>query len=369
MQNSYIEKPEVADIVRRFQSDYTKKYGTGILPSWKKALSDIANCQTAAMGGRLMRCSACKQTFWIYHSCRNRSCPKCHGAQIKEWLEKTEASLLPCPYFHLIATVPSELHQLFLKHQKEFYGLLMKTVAQVTIDLCRNPKYMGATPAVMGVLHTWNGRLLFHPHVHLLVSGGGMDSDNKWRQSHQSFLIPVRALSRIVAARFRDYVKQHYPNEFIRLGKKVWRKNWCSFCVSYGTGQKAVLNYLGRYVFRIAITKNRIVSMTDQTVTFRYKDRKRNVMKEEIVSGIEFLRRFLLHVLPRSFHKVRYYGLWHASQRENQDRVRKELGEESPDEESKRYGEVCPHCGAEHPVLIMEFKRDTFRYHIRAPCR
>ena len=171
MKNNRIE---LADVVRQFQDRYVQEFGHLMMPSQKKALADIAACMTAEMGGHHYRCCDCDQTFWVYHGCRNRACPACHGRQMRAWLEAREAELLPCDYYHLVATVPEELRHLFLSDQKFMYSLLMKIVAGAVIDLARDRKYLGATPAILMVMHTWTGQLLYHPHTHLLVSGGGV---------------------------------------------------------------------------------------------------------------------------------------------------------------------------------------------------
>ena len=365
---------DIAEIVRRFSGDYTTQFGDVMLPSQKKAILDIASCQTVVRGGHRFRCEDCNHSFWVYHGCRNRSCPKCHGGQIAAWLADREVELLPCPYFHLIATVPEELRPAFLKHQKFLYGLLLSVVSTELITLTREERFIGATPAVLAVLHTWNGRLGFHPHVHLLVSGGGMSDDGAdWCQANASFLVPVKLLSKRISTTFRKTIKAKHPELLDEIPGKAWRTNWCSFCVPYGRGEKAVLNYLGRYVFRTAITNHRIVDVTETDVTFRYKDRKTNAMRTETVTGIEFLRRFLLHVLPKGFHKVRYYGLWHSSKKSLQMAARVLLifwqptgpplltstvpQQDCLGEVEKRYGECCPQCGGERLVLMEERSR------------
>jgi Zn finger protein HypA/HybF involved in hydrogenase expression len=364
---------DIAEIVRRFSDDYSTQFGDVMLPSQKKAILDIATCQTAVRGGRRFRCEDCDHSFWVYHGCRNRSCPKCHGGQIAAWLSDREVELLPCPYFHLVATVPEELQPVFLKHQKFMYGLLLNVVSKELIALAREERFIGATPAVFAVLHTWNGRLEFHPHVHLLVSGGGVSDDgSEWCETKASFLVPVKLLSKRIAQSFQQAIKAKRPELLDEIPDKVWKTNWCSFCVPYGRGEKAVLNYLGRYVFRTAITNHRIVDVTETDVTFRYKDRKTNAMRTETVTGIEFLRRFLIHVLPKGFHKVRYYGLWHPSKRTLQMAARvllifrKPTGKEIPlltselpnldlpEQREKRYGECCPQCGSERLILTEE---------------
>ena len=328
---------DMAEIVLRFAPDYSTQFGDVMLPSQKKAIFDIATCQTAVRGGYRFRCNDCAHSFWGYHGCRNRSCPKCHGGQLTAWLADREVELLPCPYFHLVATVPEELRAVFLKHQKFLYGLLLNVVSTELIALARERRFIGATPAVLAVLHTWNGRLGFHPHVHLLVSSGGVSDDGtEWCETKASFLVPVKLLSKRITISLQKAIKTKQPELFDTIPAKAWQTKWCSFCLPYGSGKKAVLNYLGRYVFRTAITNHRIVSVTENDVTFRYKDRKTNAMRMETVTGVEFLKRFLIHVLPKGFHKVRYYGLWHSSKRGLQIAARvlllfrKPTGKETP---------------------------------------
>ena len=313
---------ELADVVRQFQDAYLAQFGKQIMPSQRKALGDIVACCTAELGGHRYRCEECDQRFWVYHACRNRSCPKCHGQQTRQWLANLQAELLPCDYYHLIATVPEELRHAFLSDQKYMYGLFMKTVARAVIDLAAKRRHLGAMPGILMVLHTWTARMMCHPHVHLLITGGGVTDDGKqWRTTQGKFLVPVTALSRVVAARMRDTLKKEKPEIFKGLPPEVWNREWCSFCKHYGHGKEAVVNYLSRYVYRIAITNARILEMDKTHVTFKYKDHKADCWRTCQLAGTEFLRRFLMHVLPRGFHKVRYYGLWHHSKRDLQRRA------------------------------------------------
>jgi hypothetical protein len=322
---------ELADVVRRFGSQYTAECGAKIMPSHERALRDIAACCTRELGGRLYRCDDCHQSFWCYHCCRNRACPKCHGSQTRRWLEQRQAELLPCDYFHAVATVPAELHAVFYRHQKIFYGLLMKVASQALRELCSQKRHLGALPAILAVLHTWTGLLGYHPHVHLLVTGGGITPDGQhWEPARGQFLVPVALLSRKIAALFRDDLKAQMPEVFAKISAEVWKREWVSFVKHYGHGNDAVLRYLSRYVFRTAISNARILGMDRTHVTFRRKDRKAGVWQTERLPGVEFLRRFLLHVLPRGFHKVRYYGLWHASKRTESNRAWVLLILESP---------------------------------------
>ncbi|MHC4066844.1 MAG: IS91 family transposase [Planctomycetota bacterium] len=372
---------ELADVVRRFKDRYVDEFGSMMMPSQRKALADIAACMTAEMGGHQYHCRDCDQTFWVYHGCRNRACPACHGRQMRDWLEAREAELLPCDYYHVVATVPEELRHLFLSNQKLMYSLLMKTVAGAVIDLARDPRYLGATPGILMVLHTWTGQLQYHPHTHLLVTGGGVADDGQtWCQPPGEFLVPVKALSKLIAGRFRDALKKADSEAFGRLPRKTWKRAWCSFCKHYGRGRQAVVEYLARYAFRIAITNTRIVTMDDTHVTFKYKLRETGEWETCRLTGVEFLRRFLMHVLPKGFHKLRYYGLWHHSKGDLQERARLLLSllapvrlaeclliadiaaeanslSEDKDAPAKDFSPSCPRCGSQRVEHLQERRR------------
>jgi len=369
---------ELADVVCRFEDEYVAQYGHLMMPSQKKALADIAACMTAEMGGHQYQCRDCDQKFWVYHGCRNRACPACHGRQMRDWLAARQAELLPCDYYHSAATVPAELRHQFLSDQKFMYSLLMKTVAGAVTDLCRDRKYLGATPGILMVLHTWTGQMHYHPHAHLLITGGGVSDDGQsWCEPPGQFLMPVKALSKLIAARFRDALKKAKPEVFDSLPPKIWKREWCSFCKYYGKAKQAVVDYLARYVFRIAITNARIVAMDDTHVTFKYKQRDTGEWKTCRLTGVEFLRRFLMHVLPKGFHKVRYYGLWHHSKRDSQQRARLLLwllkpvrldeslliadvaaeADGAPEDQNasqEGFSPSCPHCGSRRVEHLQE---------------
>ena len=323
--------PDLGDVVRRFQGQYRLQMGHAIMPSQRKALRDISECCTPALGGQRHRCGDCSHEFWIYHGCRNRSCPKCSTARTRQWLASREAEVLPCDYFHVVVTVPEQLRSVFLREQKYMYGLLMKSAAEVLSDLTTNSRYLGATPGILSVLHTWTSRMMYHPHVHMLVTAGGIGKDGiSWRKSKDQFLVPVRVFSKILRARIRDTLRKEKPKIFSEVDPRVWRCEWCVYCKAYGSGKQAVLTYLARYVQRIAICNSRILAIDDTHVTFRYKDRNAKRWRTMRLAGVEFLRRFLMHVLPRGFHKVRYYGLWHHSKREHSRCVRLLLNLKQP---------------------------------------
>ena len=361
---------ELADIVRRFGPAYLKSQGSRILPSQKKALEDIAACRTATLGGHQYQCQKCETTFWVYHSCRNRSCPACHGRETRRWLEMRKAQILGCGYYHIVITVPREIRAAFLADQKRMYSLLIKIAAECIIDLARDERFLGAMPAILSVLHTWKGDIQYHPHVHMLVSAGGVSDDGQyWKSPRNSkWLIPVRALSKLIRGRFRAHLERCAPDMLSKLPNKVWRDGWNSFSKYYGKGADTVLDYLGRYVFRIAISNARILSMDKTYVTFRNNNRK-----SIRLTGEEFLRRFVMHVLPRGFHKVRYYGLWHHSKKDLQKRARLLLevksgpkdvcelielvtGDDFIQEES--FIPECPRCGCRRVTHLSELRRE-----------
>lgn len=365
--NTFIE---LADVVRRFGPAYLESQGSRILPSQKKALDDISVCRTAALGGHQYHCLNCDTTFWVYHSCRNRSCPACHARETQKWLDKRNAQILGCGYYHIIITIPRQIRSFFLADQKEMYSLLMKVAAECVIDLARDERFLGVTPAILSVLHTWTGDIQYHPHVHMLVSAGGVSDDGEYWKSpkNNKFLVPIKALSALIRGRFRAHLKRCAPDTLSALPDKIWRDGWNSFSKYFGKGADILLNYLGRYVFRIAISNARILSMDETHVTFR-----NNSGKSIRLAGEEFLRRFVMHVLPQGFHKVRYYGLWHHSKKNLQNQARLLLAETSQHQEIRELLEfvtgddfilednfipTCPRCASSKVLHLSELRRD-----------
>lgn len=297
---------EVADILRAAGPEVCARLA--VLPSQKRALQAILQCRTAALGGQVYGCTDCGKLQYSYHSCGNRHCPKCHGQRTERWLQQQHGRLLPGPYFLLTFTLPAELRALARSQQKLLYGLLLHTAAASLQKLCADPKWLGAQPALMGVLHTWTRAMLYHPHAHFLVSAGGLSADGqRWVPAkHPNFLVPVRALSVIFRAKVRERLKRagllpHVP-------ATVWKQKWVVHAQHAGSGQK-VLDYLGRYVFRIAISHSRLETLEPGQVTFRYRDNRTQQLKRVGLPVQEFIQRFLQHVLPRGFTKVRHYGL------------------------------------------------------------
>jgi hypothetical protein len=320
---------EIAEVFRRFAADYLDAHAASMPPSHRRAIADILACRTAALGGQVWRCDACGVETFSFHSCGNRSCPKCHTAQTQEWLGHRQAEMLPVPYFHITVTVPAELRAVLRAHQRDGYAVLMQATAAAIIELARDPRFVGGTVAVLAVLHTWDQQLNLHPHVHRLVSGGGISDDGTtWHPARRNFLLPFKALARKVRGKVRALLQRRCPG--LTVPDVVWHKPWIAHVTAWGNGEQAVLDYLARYVFRIAITNARIVSLDDAGVTFAYRDRKTGCRRTCRLSGDEFMRRFLQHVLPRGFHKVRYFGLWHPAHREDAARVRQMLQLQAP---------------------------------------
>ena len=358
--------PEVADVFRRFGGSYLAAHGAAMLPSHRRAIADIVACRTEALGGQQWCCNECGTVLHVFHSCRNRACPKCHGEQTRAWLEQRRAEMLPVPHFHVTVTVPAELRATLRRHQQAGYGALMTITGSSIVDLARDPRWVGGTVGVMAVLHTWTQRLDYHPHVHCLVTGGGLSGDGAtWHRASKTFLFPKSALATLVRARFRDAFARLCPDA--DLPRHVWQIPWVVHITPWGEGEFAALDYLARYAFRIAITNNRILAVDDQTVTYRYKDRAADRHRKMTVTGHEFIRRFLQHVLPAGFHKVRYYGLWHPSRREQLRNLRNVLLLEQPssppadaapanqpdhDTPDPHLPRRCPHCATGHLTML-----------------
>ena len=312
---------EVADIVRLHGAAYRQQYGNTLNTDRKRALQDIAACRTPFFGGHVYQCDHCSEKVFSYHSCRNRSCPKCHQSQTERWLNEQRSRLLPCSYFLVTFTLPAKLRPLARSHPKQIYGLLMKAAADALQSLARDPSFLGARLGALAVLHTWTRAMLFHPHVHMLVTAGGLAQDgDSWVDSkHPRFLVPDPALSVIFRAKFCAGLKKAGLLRFAPA--PVWKQGWVVHSQHAGRGDK-VLDYLGRYVFRIAIANSRLESLDNGIVRFRYRDNKTQQICHVTLPATEFIHRFLQHVLPKGVTKVRYYGIFSPACRSQLDRAR-----------------------------------------------
>jgi hypothetical protein len=303
---------EVADIFRLHGPDYRAHFGHRMLPSHHRAMRDIEQCRTPSLGGQLYYCPQCDQQRYSYHSCKNRHCPKCQNDQANDWLLQQQTLLLPTHHFLLTFTLPAELRALARSNQKTIYNLLFRASAAALLQLALDPRFLGARLGMVGVLHTWTRQLLFHPHVHYLVTGGGLTPDGRWRSARKDFLVPVKALSPIFRAKFRDLLKTSAL--FALVPAAVWHKPWVVHSEPVGSGAQA-FQYLAPYIFRVALSNNRLRKLQQGNVTFSYKESATDQLRLCTVTAAEFIRRFLQHVLPPRFIKVRYYGLLSPAQR------------------------------------------------------
>jgi Putative transposase/Transposase zinc-binding domain len=315
---------EIVDIFRKHGKSYLKKYSANMLLSHRKAFTDILKCRTPIMGGKVYYCTDCKKHEYSYHSCGNRSCPKCQNYKATLWLKKNTKLLLPVNHFMVTFTLPSELRAVARSNQKLFYSILFKASSKTMEKLSNDPKYVGGKLGMIGILHTWSRTLVYHPHIHYIVTGGGLSSDN-WKNSKSNFLFPVKALSKIFKAKFRDELQKENPFIFNSVSTNVWNRAWVVNSIPVGRGEKA-LKYLAQYVFRIAISSSRIISLKNGVVTFKYKDSKSEQWERMSLKAEEFIRRFLQHVLPSGFVKVRYYGLFASSNRNLLSKIKEIFG-------------------------------------------
>lgn len=361
---------EIADIFRRYGSEYLEKFAQKMLPSHKRAFHDIINCRSGAFGAHIDSCDKCGYTHLFYHSCCNRSCPKCHSTHTKKWLLDKEKLLLPVNYFHLVFTLPKELRFLVRSNQTVLLNCLTKAAAYALRKLMAEQRFAGGIPAMMSVIHTWTRAMAYHPHVHFMVAGGVICKDSgQWLPiKNKKFLVPLPALSVIFRARFMKLARKSLPH--IEFPHSIWQKKWVVFTKPYIKGGQRVLQYLARYIHRIAITNSRILSDNNGSISFKYYDLKSHTWKRATLPALEFIRRFLQHVLPRGFHKVRYYGLLSPANRRDFHSLKLTLEGESSisaDRTIDNYHK-CPRCKTGNMMVIVHifFKKDALLF-VRPP--
>jgi len=312
---------ELADIVRAAGPAYVATHAGALLPSQRRALTDIGQCRTAALGGSLYRCDDCGALAYRYHSCRNRHCPKCQADRAQQWLERVQERLLPCDHYLLTFTLPAQLRALAHRHQRLVYGALLREAAASVQVVAEDRAWIGGTPGILAVLHTWSRTLDYHPHVHLLVTAGGLTPDGAaWiRPAHAGFLLPGYVLSRIFRAKMRDALIRAGVGSTVDA--RVWQRRWTVHVAPIGSGDHATL-YLSRYVYRVALTNGRLDRFAEGRVTFQYTHARTHTTRSLTLPVDQFLTRFLHHVLPRGFTKVRWYGLLSAGRRADLERAR-----------------------------------------------
>jgi Putative transposase/Transposase zinc-binding domain len=362
---------EVADIVRRTGNSFWEQQQSHLAWPHRKVLDAIVRCRTAALGGHLDKCVSCGHLAISFNSCRNRHCPKCQGNARAKWLAARSAELLPVPYFHVVFTLPHSLSALVLQNKRLLYDLLYRTSAATMLELARDPKHLGADIGFLGVLHTWGQNLEHHPHVHYIVPAGGLSLDgSRWIDSSRRFFLPVHALSRLFRGKFVAGLEQLFaqgkmqfhgsqqyrtaPGCFPSFLRQLFRQDWVVYAKPPFGGAEHVLNYLARYTHRVAISNHRLVAFENDRVSFRWRDYAHGGKKKVMtVSAHEFLRRFLLHVLPGGLVRIRHFGLFANRRRcAALERCRSLLGlavrADPPEQHSLR----CPTCSG--IMLVVE---------------
>lgn len=369
---------EVADVFRAAGPAYRVAYAGHLSLHQLKVMSAIEHCRTAALGGHVEACTDCGHWRIAYNSCRNRHCPKCQGMAARTWLAAREADLLPVGYFHVVFTLPAEIAAIAFHNKALLYDLLFKTASETTLTIAADPRHLGARIGITAVLHTWGSAMTHHPHIHMIVPGGGIAPDgDRWISSRPAFLLPVRVLgalfrrlflTRLLALHDADKLAffgqlAHLADRraFLRHLAPVRKKRWVVYAKPPFAGPEAVLAYLSRYTHRVAISNSRLIRLDERGVTFRYKDYRRSDADQQQVmtlSAHEFIRRFLLHCLPRGFHRIRHYGLLASGTRKaNLERARQLLAlvppaaDETP-AEPRDPRPPCPCCGG--TMIIIE---------------
>ena len=306
----------MGEIFRAHGPEYRARFADRMSTDQRRAMRDIEACHTSAAGEALWRCPRCRKRHFTFVGCGNRHCPACGGTRAEQWLRKHSALLLPGVVYHLITfTVPSGLRRAIRSHPRELLELLMRLSSDTLLDVCANEKFLGATPGLSAVLHTWTRQYWYHPHVHFIGTGGGLNAQGQWVDAHPKFLVPVPALSLVFRARFRDALREQYPEIFARIKSNVWKEHqWVVHSKPVGAGQ-TTLAYLARYVYRVALSQRAILSHNAKCITVRYRKSDTNKVRTMRLEPMEFICRFLQHVLPSGFRKIRYFGLHHSSKR------------------------------------------------------
>ena len=317
---------EVADVFRRHGEAYRRRCGDTLTGLQRRVMSAIEKCRTAALGGQVEQCDRCGHRRHCYRSCRNRHCPKCQGPARAAWLAERRAELLECPYFHVVFTLPAEIAAVALQNRLELYSLLFRTAARTLREIAADPRHLGAEIGFLAVLHTWGSSLSYHPHLHCVVPGGGLaPSGERWVACRPGFFLPVRVLSRRFRTLFLDELGESFRKGRLRLGgeladlsdqdafarylRPLRRREWVVYAKAPFDGPARVLDYLGRYTHRVAISNERLVSLDGGRVRFRWKDyREPQRLKTMTLPAEEFIRRFLLHLVPPGFHRIRHFG-------------------------------------------------------------
>ena len=343
-------KLEVADIFRRYGEAYRDQHGASMSTAQRRVMTAIEVCRTAALGGQIEQCDECGHQRICYRSCRNRHCPKCQSLARAEWIERRQAELLNCEYFHVVFTVPDQIAAIAYQNKEVVYNILFQATAETLRTIADDPKHLGAEIGFFAVLHTWGSALMHHPHLHCVVPGGGLSLDGtRWVPCKPGFFLHVRVLSLLFRRLFLEHLQNAFDSgklrffaalescrdrrAFARYLEPVKKAKWVVYAKRPFAGPEQVLDYVGRYTHRVAISNNRLLDIEAGQVSFRYKDyRDRDQQKTMTLSAEEFIRRFLLHILPHGFHRIRYYGfLGNRYRQEKLARCRQLLGMALPE--------------------------------------
>jgi len=380
-QSSAVSTPEVADIFRLHAHKLPF-----LNPEQNMIIDQITSCRTASLGGHVLKCDHCGYQEISYNSCRNRHCPKCQSLNRARWVEDRRAELLPVPYFHVVFTIPECLNAVALYNKAVVYNLLFQAVSETLKEVAANPKNLGARIGFIALLHTWDQKLNFHPHIHCVVPGGGLEREKtRWIRSPENYFLPVQILSSVFRGKLLSFLEKAFASKqlcfsgkqenlndratFKQLLKTSCRSNWVVYSKPPFSGPERVLRYLGRYTHRIAISNNRIQSMRGESVTFRFKDRKQHSKSKTMtLDAVLFMRRFLFHILPKGFVRIRHYGiLGSPTKKETLALCRELLGENCPDQDSESAPEtwqelmlyltgedpsICPICNKGHLIVF-----------------
>jgi len=321
------QRLEVADVFRQYGEAFLKRWGHTVSSQQRKALRDIGVCRTAALGGHLEHCDGCPHEVIAYNSCRNRSCPKCQSTARDRWLAERAKELLPVPYCHVVLTLPESLAMVVLQNAQLVYGLLFRAASQTLLEIAADPRHLGAKIGFLAVLHTWNQQLLHHPHLHCVVPAGGLAPDgSRWIRCRPKFFLPVKVLSRLFRGKFLALLRDAFargklqfhgalrplrePARFHAFLRPLQDTEWVVYAKPPFGGPEYVLKYLARYTHRVAISNGRLLCLENGQVTFQWRDSKdNNQIKAMTLDAVEFIRRFLLHILPSGFVKIRHFGL------------------------------------------------------------
>ena len=366
----------IQQVFTKFSDEYLRKYK----PNYEqtKSLNNIKDCHTENKGTRIYQCKECGQPVFSYNSCRDRHCPNCQGYRREKWIDKHQEDIINTPYFHVVMTVPTELHEIFYHNQREMYSLLFKTTSETILELCEKKKYLGAKVGITAMLHTWSQVGKYHPHIHMIVTGGGINKLGKFIYSKEDYLLPVKVISRLFRGKLlsgikksktlKFYNKYEYLNDkknLINYLRPLYKKEWVCYSKKPFRNVNEIYNYLAKYAFRVCMSNERIVNVGEETVEFKYRDRKdKGKTKTTKVRGEEFIRRFMLHILPKSFMKVRYYGIMAGKNKKERLRKIKKLTKTALNKKEQRTKleilnqligrEVnkCENCGGELELVM-----------------